>query len=532
MKTKKRRSFRFRLWTSFAVFTAFVFLMLWLLQTVFFQNFYDRMIIRNTKKVARAAAEDIEDCKSTAAIKEIIDRYAMNNDLIIFLLDKTGKEYLISADAFSQTMRPGRRNEDPKGQPGFQPGEDPELPPDDKLEPPPGGFQGKEMPGDDPSQAPGDWNRKGERRDFPEYGPFSECADLMITKTSGSDADIREGDFFIYGLDVSYCDPDVDACILVGATVGTSGPTVRVIRIQLIWATALSLLIGFAISWIWSRKFAGPVGRLSEKAKKLGEREYSAEYPQGFCSELDDLSDTLDRTNDKLIISKNFQTELMANVSHDLRTPLTMIKGYAEMITDISIDDPEQCKNDMQVIVKEADRLTALVNEILAYSELQTADKLEYSTQVDLSNLTTSVVESFNTLGRPDGITVESEIAADVAVDGSRSHLERVLYNLMENAVRHSGESKIIRVVLRREEDVAKLSVTDFGEGIPAEELAHIWDRYYTARQRGGKGVSGLGLAIVKQIVSLHGGKCEVSSEPGRGSTFTVSLRTVTTLSS
>ena len=505
--------------------------MLWLLQTVFFQGFYDSMISRNAKKVAHAAAEDIKTCKNAAEIKEVIDRYAMDNNLIIFLLDKTDKKFLISADEFSLTMRPGRRNDDSKGQPGFQPNEGQSASPDDKPEPPSEGFPDKEMPGSEPPKIPDDWTRKGERTDFPENGPFSECADLMIMKTDGSDTSIREGDLFIYGLDVDYFDPDVDACILVGATVGTSGPTVRVIRVQLIWATALSLLIGFAISWIWSRKFAGPVGTLSEKAKKLGEREYSTEYPQGFCSELDDLSDTLDRTNDKLIVSKNFQTELMANVSHDLRTPLTMIKGYAEMITDISIDDPEQCKNDMQVIVKEADRLTALVNEILAYSELQTADKLEYSTQVDLSSLTNSVIESFNTLGRPDGITVESEIAEDIAVDGSRSHLERVLYNLMENAVRHTGENKTIRVVLRREDDLAKLSVTDFGEGIPAEELAHIWDRYYTARQRGGKGVSGLGLAIVKQIVSLHDGRCEVSSEPGKGSTFTVSLKIVNPLS-
>ena len=507
------------------MFTAFVFLMLWLLQTVFLQGLYDRMIIRNTKKAAAAAAEEIAQCADKDSVQSVTDNYAANNSLLIYVVDGSDLSIYAISDEFTKDQRKlnNRQDWDPLA-PGQMWNDGRSLPPEASGDP---AMQSQDRP--DMPNGRGEWGwKRGERSELPVGGPYQDSLRKMTTRTDNSPVESREEEIYVYACDVNYCGTGTAAFLLVGTKLNTVGASVRVIRVQLIWATVISLLFGFAISWFLSRKFSGPVGRLSEKARKLGDREYSADYPQGFCSELDELSDTLDRTNDKLIISRNFQTELMANVSHDLRTPLTMIKGYAEMITDISIDDPDQCKKDMQVIVKEADRLTALVNEILAYSELQASDKLEYSTQVDLSKLTAPAIESFNTLGKPGGITVESEIADDIIVDGSRSHLERVLYNLMENAVRHTGERKTIHVALRSEGDLAKLSVTDYGDGIPAEELEHIWDRYYTARQRGGQGVSGLGLAIVKQIVSLHGGRCDVTSEPGKGSTFTVSLRTVT----
>ena len=100
-----------------------------------------------------------------------------------------------------------------------------------------------------------------------------------------------------------------------------------------------------------------------------------------------------------------------------------------------------------------------------------------------------------------------------------------MVYNLIDNAVRHTGDCKKIRIELRAVGGKAVLSVIDFGEGIAQEELEAIWDRYYTSRQRGGKGVSGLGLAIVKQITTLHGGACFAQSEPGKGSSFIIELK-------
>ena len=286
----------------------------------------------------------------------------------------------------------------------------------------------------------------------------------------------------------------------------------------------MSVIIGAVIAWFMSRSFSRPISQLTEKAHKLGESSSDVTYHEGFCSELDELSHTLDATSEKLSKSREFQNELLANVSHDLRTPLTMIKGYAEMIRDISREDEQQCTEDVAVIVEEADRLTALVNEILEYSELQMSDSETVMNDVDLSEAVTSVADSFEKLYSRDGYVFERNIAENIHVKGNVSRLKRAVYNLLDNAVRHAGEDKWTGISLTGGSGKAVLSISDHGSGIAPDELDHIWERYYTKRQRSGKGVSGLGRAIVKQIVSQHNGVCKAESEVGKGSVFSIRL--------
>ena len=503
MKQKRARSFRTKLLLYFSLFAVFIFLVLWLLQTVFLQSLYDFMVIRNTRKIAD---ELVEILSKERLDSEVLNQFCRENSLLIAVCDeKANLDFL--ADEHGDKLRypmvlpDGRHEMKPKE----------EFPED--YEPP-----------------------YGVMIDFINRLDEDKQAFLKaVAESKTGRAEVREKTFFEYG--VKYTDPwftgydwtpeQTTRYLLVRTNLEPVGSSVMVIRTMLIWVTGLSLVFAFILSWFLARRFASPVKRLSEKAGKLGESDYSAEYPKGFSTELDELSDTLDQTNEKLLAAKQYQNELLANVSHDLRTPITMIKGYAEMINDISFEDREQCREDMQVIARESDRLTALVNEILAYPELQSVEKIDCSTVVDLSKLTISASDDFAVLAKAEGITVSSEIAENVFVAGSRSHLERMLFNLLENAARHVGADKTILVSLTVAGDTVRLSVTDRGEGIPAEGLAHIWDRYYTARQRDGKGVSGLGLAIVKQIATLHGGHCEVSSTPGAGSTFSVALPTV-----
>ena len=109
-------------------------------------------------------------------------------------------------------------------------------------------------------------------------------------------------------------------------------------------------------------------------------------------------------------------------------------------------------------------------------------------------------------------------------VNGNSSRLERAVYNLIDNAFRHTDDSRKVTVRLCSIDDRVRIEVIDYGKGIPKQEIEHIWDRYYTFRQRKGKGVSGLGLAIVKQTVSMHNGICSAESEEGKGSTFWIEL--------
>lgn len=475
---RRTRSFRFKLWMYFVLFTALIFTVLWLLQTVFLQSFYNAMLIGNT----RSAAEKIVAAAGDNSVDALVDELAHHNSMLVFITDENG-EILYTSDEFKgiHAKRRGMEDETPRRV---------ELKREDVYRMLPDGYE-----------------------DF-----------LSKLREGGGVTELQTDGLYIYGAYVDYYNYSGKAVLYVGTTIDTVGPSVSIISVQLVWVTVLSLISGFVMSWFIARRFANPVSRLSEKAKHLGQKDYSGDFKKGFCSELDELSTTLDDTNTQLNRSRDFQMELLANVSHDLRTPVTMIKGYAEMIRDISWEDEQQCQKDLAVVIKEADRLTALVNEIMEYSELQTDTVRVDLVPVDLSRLVRKSADSFATLYKPEGILLEQEVEDGVTVSGSSSRLERALFNLMDNAFRHTGSDKRICVSLSVKDGKARLKVTDFGQGIDEADLPHIWDRYYTSRQRKGKGVSGLGLAIVRQVTQMHHGTCDVSTRQGKGSTFEICL--------
>lgn len=441
------------------------------------------MIISNTKSTAQAIIRS----SGSENINDLIDELAHNNSILVYITDTDG-ELLYSSDEWGGMRKKGIVSEG-------------------------GGAKGKRS----------EKHLGGGYRSLPdEYSIFLE----KLTESESGNIEIRNDNYYVYGSYIDYKEAGNKAVLYVGASIDAVGASVTIISMQLVWVTILSVVVGFILSWFIARRFSSPVKRLSSKAKRLGEKDYEAGFRKGFCTELDELSDTLDKTNEKLIESREFQMELLANVSHDLRTPLTMIKGYAEMIRDISWEDSRQCSEDVAVIIKEADRLTALVNEIMEYSELKSEGKEKETERIDLSRLVSRASASFEALKKPEGIIVEKEIEDGVYVNGNSGKLERALYNLLDNAARHTDISKKIKVALSSDKKTVKIAVSDHGCGIPQKELQNIWDRYYTTRMRKGKGVSGLGLAIVKQITGLHNGSCTAYSKPGEGSTFVIELPT------
>ena len=472
----KRKVFTFqkKLLSFFLFFTAVIFTVLWLLQTVFLQRFYDGMIIKNTV----SAAESIVSQNGNTRIADYIDEVSRENSIVVYVTDTEGK-LLYSSDEFR------------------------------KMEKKPNGRDGRPPQGD-----------KGERRQYRElpenFGKFLHT----IRGSEDGTTELRSDELYVYGRYITF--NGEDALLYLGATLGAVGSAARIIRTQLLWVTLLSVAVGMVLAWFLSRSFAKPIAQLNEKAHVLGENQPDIPFAEGFRSELDDLNGTLDRTAEKLKQNREFQNEFLANVSHDLRTPLTMIKGYAEMIRDISREDEQQCAADVAVIVEESDRLTALVNEILEYSELQMTDKEPVTEQVELSEIVISAADSFEKLYSKDGFTFARDIAADIQITGNASRLQRAVYNLLDNAVRHAGDDKWIGVVLRLEGQFAAVEISDHGSGIAPDDLERIWEKYYTNRQRRGKGVSGLGLAIVRQTVAMHNGRCEVRSVQGEGSTFRI----------
>ena len=478
------KSFRIKLWIYFVLFTALIFSLLWLLQTVFLQSFYNDMLINNTKQAAASISESFNDDD----FSNIIDELSLSNSILVYITDTDGS-ILYSSDQFKGLT--GRSHPMPT----------------DKTEETEVGF-GKH------SQRGG----KGhEYRSLPDG--YSDFLSSLEASDSGTYESTTDG-MYVYG---AYLGTGDDKKVLyISTTLDAVGPAVDIIRMQLIWGTVISVIIASVLAWFIARGFAMPVAKLTNKAEHIGSDDFPEDFRKGFCSELDELSDVLDETSDKLKKSRNFQRELLANVSHDLRTPDTMIKGYAEMVRDISRTDEEQCNADIEVIVRESDRLCAMVNEILEFSEMQSAEVRPEPEDVDISAVVRRVCSNFNSLYSREGGRIDTQLQENVIVKGDAGRLERAVYNLLDNAVRHNGESKVINVTLTQEGGNAKISITDHGSGIPAQELENIWDRYYTYRSRNKKGVSGLGLAIVKEIVKMHGGICTAESTVGIGSTFII----------
>ena len=466
----KTRSFQTKLLCYFLLFTAVIFTVLWLLQTVFLQRFYNSMLIQNTVRTAEKIASQ---CGSE--MTEEIDEISRENSILVFITDTDGN-ILYSADQFKKFQK---TNENRTGQKG--------------------------------------------KKNHLNYRELPENYDTFLALLSASEdgtAELQTDDLYVYGKYIDYSGCNEKAVLYLGVTLNAVGSTAKIIRIQLIWVTGLSVVIGFILAWFLSRSFSKPISQLTDKAHRLNEKSMETPFQNGFCTELDELNNTLDRTAEKLETSREFQNEFLANVSHDLRTPLTMIKGYAEMVRDISREDEKQCAADIAVIVEETDRLTALVNEILEYSELQMTDKELVMEDVDLTEIANAVTDSFENLYAKDGFTFERHITEQIHMNGNASRMQRAVYNLVDNAVRHAGEDHWVGIVLKKTDHTITIEISDHGSGIEQDDLERIWERYYTNRQRRGKGVSGLGLSIVRQTAALHHGKCAAESETGSGSTF------------
>ena len=433
------------------------------------------MIIKNTI----AAADKIASKSDTSGITEYIDDLSRENSILVFVIDTDGN-ILYSSDEYKKG---------PKDRSG-------------EFNPVKAEFRGE----------------RGRYRELPEnYDEFlSRLAD-----SDDDEAELRSGDLYVYGRYISFCGSDEKAVLYIGTTLNAVGSTARIIRIQLLWVTALSVMIGFVLAWFMSRSFSRPVAQLNEKAHKLGEKSDEVPFRDGFCAELDELNDTLDTTAEKLRRSQEFQHDLLANVSHDLRTPLTMIKGYAEMIRDLSGDDPKKRTEHIQIIIDEADRLSALVNNLLELSKLESGNMELEITDFSIVDKINDCMTRYTLLIEQNGYDIKYEPDEDRIISADINKLDQVIYNFINNAINYTGDNKVIRIKQINLENCVRIEVTDNGSGISKEMLPLIFDRYYRdAKVKRAVVGTGLGLSICKEILKKHGFAFGVSSVEGKGSTF------------
>ncbi len=299
---------------------------------------------------------------------------------------------------------------------------------------------------------------------------------------------------------------------------------VSVFRLQFIIISVLVIIIGFIISWYLSEKLSKPLFTMSETAKKWANGDDSVVFNSGDYKEIRELSDALNYAKEGVSKSGNLQRDLLANVSHDLKTPLTMIKAYAEMIKDISGDNKEKREKHTQVIIEETDRLTLLVNDILNLSKLQSSVDDLNLVEVNLSALTERVIGRFNDFAEEKGYSIENHVAPELIAVCDEQKIEQVIYNLLGNSINYTGEDKTIKVYLTAETDKILLEIIDSGKGIEPSNMETIWERYYRFSETNSRPVkgTGLGLSIVKTILEKHNLNYGVRSKKDYGSNFYV----------
>ena len=318
----------------------------------------------------------------------------------------------------------------------------------------------------------------------------------------------------------------------------TLGPAVFAVMIfQTAYMALIMLLAASVLSGAISMYVSRPIAELTEKARRMSSGNLKVDFSQGkgmSYQEIVELSDSLNYAESELSKADQMQKELIANVSHDFKTPLTMIKAYASMIQDFSGEDPEKRNKHAQVIIDEADRLASLVNDMLDLSKLRAGLDALKTSLFNLSDYLRMVVSRFDYLAETAGYRFVTDIADDLYVEADKDKIGQVLYNLIGNAVNYTGEDKTVVVRLYSENGIVHFSVSDSGKGIPPEEIDTIWERYYRSRETHKRPVkgTGLGLSIVKTILTKHNFAFGVRSEVGKGSTFYVDFpaRTVAEL--
>ena len=476
---KKFHSINFILWMSFLSFAAFIILLTWVFQSTLLQVFFNAQTQRDLAAIGEGIYNDLK----VLPISEnnvLIDRYIRreqkeNPAAQIFLLNGEG-----------EVLYPMYTEEE----------ETYELP------------------------------------DPPTYDTFAAVRGELYGQPENAGVTVQKADGdFVFLVKVGTLSGSViseanDAYLYIDYSTEVASMAIGTMRVQLIMISIIVIFLVLVLSALLSMKLTKPITQITKAAKRMAMGDFSVNFKGEYSyAEMDALAETLDYAKEEIGKSDELQKEVLANVTHDLKTPLTMIKSYACMIQEISGDNPEKRAKHTQVIIDESDRLTSLVNDILNLSKIRSGMDSLKITNFNLSEFVHTVCERFGYLSETQGYTIERDIEDELYTEADMEKIEQVVYNLIGNAVNYTGEDKKIKVGLKKEKDgVLRFTVTDTGKGIPPDQIDTIWDRYYRSSETHKRPIkgTGLGLSIVKTILQKHNFLFGVESEVGKGSTFYV----------
>ncbi len=308
--------------------------------------------------------------------------------------------------------------------------------------------------------------------------------------------------------------------ILLNAQLQPIASTKSILKSQMGVITVVLVLLSLGISQFLSRQLVKPVRSITKKAQRLADGDYSADYTGDGFDELEELASTLNFSANGLSRVEELRRELVANVSHDLKTPLTMIRAYAEMIRDLTGDNKQKRDEQLGVIIDETDRLSALVNDLIRVSRDEMHEREMILEPLDVRRMAEEVISRFSQTCADYDLRCECREECRILAD--RAATEQVLYNLISNAINYTGEDKRVTVSILSGKTGLRVEVCDTGRGIPQEQLPLIWERYYRSSNTHQRPVagSGLGLSIVHGALEKQGFPYGVESVVGEGSCF------------
>lgn len=502
MKVKKLAKLQYNLWYYFILFTVIFVAFIWVVQILLFSGFYQQKKYNTLKDTGQKLSDALNtDEEVTDALIGRWLNLAINaNETGIV----TYIAYVADGKLNIETIYSGYVNKDSV--------------PDSSA---------------DLSAGSSDSSSQNPSYDFAKTE--EELVNDLINKLNRSSAtylcdkiepdNTGENSYFVYVTRVK--NRNVDGYLVLKSSQGSLAETVSVMQLQLIIITGCVVVVSFFLSLYMSKKLARPIVEMSKTAKSWAEGNENATFKGESYEEVAELADALNFAKEGIARTRGLQRDLLANVSHDLKTPLTMIKAYAEMIRDLSGDIKEKRDAHTQVIIDETDRLTMLVNDILDLSKLQSNVNVPVLTNVNLSELCEKVLYRFHDFAENSGYTIISDIDKDLYSLIDEKKIEQVFYNLIGNSINYTGNDKTVKVTLKREGDKILFQTMDSGKGISEDKIETVWNKYYRfseTHQRPVKG-TGLGLSIVKTILVAHGLRFGVISEKGVGSNFFVEFK-------
>ena len=293
-----------------------------------------------------------------------------------------------------------------------------------------------------------------------------------------------------------------------------------------LFVALLGIAVSLLLTLLMDRWLAEPIRRMSATAKNMAVMD-QADIPLEGPEEIQDLAQSLNHMHRQVKESQQSQRDFISDVSHELKTPLTSIQGFANAVLDGTANDEKSIRHAVEVISNESNRMLRLVLDLLTLTRLEGGVESMTRASVDLNILTMAVVDKLSLTANQRQITLVNEVGDLPRVIADSDRITQVITNLVDNAIKYSNPGSQVTLTSSRDEQGIRINVADQGIGISEKDLPRIFDRFFQAdksRTGGTRKSSGLGLPIARQIARAHGGDILVQSQPGKGTVFTLFL--------